>query len=685
MLFSNSIFLWGLLAVPLPILLHLFFRRRKAQVAFSTLQFFQSRKRDLAHRRRLRELLLLAVRTLALLCLVLALSRMLFQRMPFSFASHTNAVIVLDDTLSMDRKLGSGGTAFELAAQKALEILDSLSEGDSAALVFLSGRSGVAMTRKRPLVRQLVENAKVTGATGSYSAALQQALGYLNADSHPNREIFVISDFQRNQMPTRPVDLNDAKGLRLYALPIIGGNENLSVEEIRLSTRPQMVNKRMVIPYRIRNSGDSDRDTEVSLVVGGETLNTATVSVPAGELADGQFEYVPDHAGVLSGSVRIADRFLTLDNERVFAVNVCENIGLLFVESDTLSRVRPFYFLKRALDPTGGETLNGVRIEDGFMQELSPKDIAKHHIVALSNPAPLSAQDAAVFARYMSDGGTLLIFGGSRVDRTTLAAFQDERLRALFGDRQPAPLTGLTFKGPLNGLNDLVQMDLLKWQNLHALNLPPTATVLAETHGHPVIAELAVGTGRLIVCAFSSRRDMCNWPELKSYPIAMLSLVTYAAHDPQQNAGIACGRVLHLRALSPDDRTIALRHSDGTVFQVPVDKGEAAFADTWQPGVLTAEHASPRSVAVNPVPAESQLASLGAGDLSKLASVRVDVLKTDAGVDSQIRAYRQGSDLTGLFLFLLMLLLVLELLIGNSYLTAGVAKIAAVPKRPPLT
>ena len=92
--FANSIFLWGLLAVPLPVLLHLFFRRRKAKIAFSTLQFFLQRKRYLAHRRRLREILLLLIRTLALLCLVLALSRVLFHSMPYALSAKTNAVIV---------------------------------------------------------------------------------------------------------------------------------------------------------------------------------------------------------------------------------------------------------------------------------------------------------------------------------------------------------------------------------------------------------------------------------------------------------------------------------------------------------------------------------------------------------------------------------------------------------------
>ena len=669
--FANSLFLWGLLAVPLPVLLHLFFRRRKAKVAFSTLQFFQQRKRYLAHRRRLREILLLLIRTLALLCLVLALSRMLFNSMPYALSAKTNAVIVLDDTLSMDRKIGSGATAFELAAQKAGEVLDTLSEGDGVALVYLSGRQGLAMTRKRQLVRQHLEEARVTGGTGSYSAALKQAVSYLATEGNPNREVFVLSDFQRNQAPSKPVALGAIKGLRLYFLPVSGTLENLSVEDIKLSTRPQMVNKRLTIPFKIRNHGETDRETEASLTVGAETRNTVTVSVPAGQTVEGRFDYVPDRAGFLSGSVCITDRHLALDNSHAFAVNVCQNIRVLLLESDLLNRIRPFHFLKLAVDPSDGETLNGIQTEQGFVQELAPKEIEKYHAIVMANPQPLSTQTASFLAHYMSNGGTVIVFAGADVDDKTFAAFEDSRLQHLFGAKQQTEFNGIQFKGPLNGLNALLQMDLLKWQRVHGLTPTPSSTVLAESHGHVVMAEEKVGAGSFIACAFSCRRDYCNWPELKSFPIAMIHLLTYAAHDPQQNAGVACGSLLRLIALSPTDKTLTLRHSDGTPFQIPVDKGEAVFADTWQPGILTAEHATPRCVAINPVPAESDLACLGAGKMAGIVDAPVTVLKTDAGVDSQIRAYRQGSDMTGPLLMLALLLLLLELLVGNTYLLAG--------------
>lgn len=668
MTFANPIFLWGLLAVPLPILLHLFFKRRKARIPFSTLQFFQRRKRYLAHRRRLREVLLLLIRTLALLALVLALSRPLFQRMPYAFAARSDVVIVLDDTLSMERKLGSGESAFELATRKAQEILETLSEGDAAGLVFLSGRRGIDLTRKRPLVQRMIEEARVTAATGSYSAALKQAAGVLTSEANPNREIFVISDFQRNQAPSQAIDPGDVKGLRLYFIPISGGTENLSVEGVALSTRPQMVNKRLAIPYTIVNHGTQDRDTEVTLEINNQSVNSVKLSVPAGDSVDGAFEAAPERAGFLTGAVQITDRNLTLDNRRTFTVSVCENIRVLLLETDLLNRVRPFHFLKLALDPSNGEALNGILTEEGFVQELSSRQLEQYHVVVLSNPDPLDQQAAALLYRYMNSGGTLVIFAGGNLNNTTLAAFQDERLRSLFGERQTGDFSTLTFKGPLAALNEILQLELFKGQRFYTLNTSPSAAVLAVSRGTTVMAEEKVGAGGVIVCAFSSRRDMCNWPELKSYPIAMLHLFTYAAHDPQQNTGIECGQLLRLIPLTASDKQLTLSHSNGSSFTLPVQQGEAVFAESWQPGVVTVDRATPRSVALNPVSPESQLVSLGALRMTSIVKGKVHVLKTDAALSSQLLNTRQGSDLTGLFLLLLMACLLLEIIIGNPYL-----------------
>ncbi len=131
------------------------------------------------------------------------------------------------------------------------------------------------------------------------------------------------------------------------------------------------------------------------------------------------------------------------------------------------------------------------------------------------------------------------MFAGGDVGPDTFAAFQNEALRKLFGARDPSSRTDMTFKDALAGLNDLLQMDLVTWQRLNTLSPAPPLPCWLSVAGMPMIVEQPVGAGRLIACAFSVRRDTSNWPELKSFPIAMIHLMTHAAHESQQHANIA--------------------------------------------------------------------------------------------------------------------------------------------------
>lgn len=378
---------------------------------------------------------------------------------------------------------------------------------------------------------------------------------------------------------------------------------------------------------------------------------------------------MPPNAGVVNGAVRITDSSLALDNTHWFTLNVSENIRVLLVEADLLSRVRPFHFLSLALDPSGGQAVNGILTEQGFLNELQPRELERHHVAVFANPPPFNAQAAALLMRYLEGGGSVLVFAGGDTGPDTFAAFQNETLRGLFGARDPSSRMGMTFKGAMAGLNALLQMDLVSWQRLNVLSPAPSAAVLAEYHGMPLIIEQQVGAGRLIACAFSVRRDTGNWPELKSFPIAMIHLMTYAAHDPQQHAGISCGQTVHLTALNADATVLVCSHHDGTRIEQPVQNSVASFSETWQPGIITAEQAVPRSLAVNAVVSESELACWPPGRLGALASVKARVLKADAAIDTQIRAARRGSDLSGFLLVLLLLLLTAEALLGNAYLS----------------
>jgi hypothetical protein len=669
MSFAHPFFLWGLLAVPFPLLLHLFFRRRKARIDFSTLQFFHERRRELSMRRRIREWLLLALRTLAVLTLVLALAQPLSNG-GFGFAARTQAVIVLDDTLSMDRRLASGGTAFTLACQKAVEVLGTLREGDSAALVFVSGQEGMGFTRQPQRVRARLEAAAVTGAAGSYGAALAKADSLFKAEPAPNRECYILTDLQKNQLPERTFAFDPANCVRVCILGLGGASENLSVAPLKITSRPKTVDSPFAIPYIIRNNGAADRETEARLLLGGATISTVALTVPAGKSVTGVFNVVPDRAGTLNGWVEVADPLLEADNRRYFALDVRDSLSALLVETDPLSRVRPFHFFQAAVDPEPDRRVNGIKASLVFLEELTPKLLDTAAVAVFANPGAIPQPVAVLLQHYLEGGGAAVIFAGPQDGPATCAGFPDPRIAGLFGERRAVETTGCSFQNGLAALNDLVQTDLLRWKALQQFKLPADAVMLATVpvpsqSPAPLIAEIPVGKGRLIVSAASVRRDSGNWPELKSFPIAMIHLLAFATRDSAPVSECECGKPV---TFVPDDaaaKNVSIRDAAGEASSVAVEKGEARFTATGRPGFLIAQEAKPRMVALNPAEAESDMDVAAPERLKRLVSATdVAILRTDTELSRQVGTFRRGQDLTGLLLFVAFLSLLAEIWIG---------------------
>src|SRR5579872_295970 len=129
-----------LLALPLaavPVLLHLFDRRRRVVIEWGAMQFLVQAARRRTSARRLREWLLLLLRTLAILCLVLALARPLVHS-PWSGAGERREhVLVIDNSLSMMRT-ADRGSLYDAAIQAAGELLDGLPPGDTVRVLLAS-------------------------------------------------------------------------------------------------------------------------------------------------------------------------------------------------------------------------------------------------------------------------------------------------------------------------------------------------------------------------------------------------------------------------------------------------------------------------------------------------------------------------------------------------------------------
>lgn len=216
--FLNGAFLAALAVAALPVLIHLFSRRRATERPFSHLELLDEITKKKIRRMKLRQWLLLALRTLAIALLALALSRPVWHGAGAHDKRGSSTVaILIDDSYSMGARLDPGAvlpvdtegsslaapTRFEEARQRALQIIDLLEEGDRAVLVFTASPVRVpyeSTVRDRSLLRDELLRAHPRATRSNLVAGLERVYPILATAQTLNREIFVVSDFQEHQM-----------------------------------------------------------------------------------------------------------------------------------------------------------------------------------------------------------------------------------------------------------------------------------------------------------------------------------------------------------------------------------------------------------------------------------------------------------------------------------------------------
>ena len=374
MAFLNPLFLFGLLAAGIPLIIHLWNRRRVVTIDFSSLMFLMAAHRENARRFQLRELLILLLRMAIVALIALALARpFLTLGLPIaSVRAKTDIVIVLDNSYSMAYQ-DVDGIRFEKAKTLAIDILETLRHGDSAALILMSDIPN-------PIFRQLTPDlgsvtAAINDATVSYRGtnvqpSLELAHDILAESEQVNKELYLISDFTRNGWENWGRLLNRS-GARVSLIPVAeGAAHNTNIEEVRPSN--QLIGVNLPLQLNVTTANHSVAplaESMLTLFIGGEKQKTVRFSAAANESLNTTLTYNFSTPGMHIGSLTLTEDRLQVDNRRYFALDVIGEVRVLCVGEQT-------EYLTLALNPhhssvlpivTGGAvskdiSLNGVMI-----------------------------------------------------------------------------------------------------------------------------------------------------------------------------------------------------------------------------------------------------------------------------------------------------------------------------------
>ncbi len=438
MAFLNPLFLFGLLATGIPLVIHLWNRRRVVTIDFSSLIFITAAHRENARRFQLRQFLILLLRMAIIALIALALARpFLTLGLPVaSVRAKTDVIIVLDNSYSMVYQ-DINGIRLDKAKTLATDIIGTLRHGDRAALILMSDTPKPVFRQLTPDIESVttaINDTDTSYRTTNVQPSLELAHEILTESQQLNKEIYLISDFAQNgwenwnRLPNR-------SGARISLIPVAEGEaHNISIKEIRPSNQLIGVNLPFQLNVTTGNHSVAPLNQNIlTLFIGGEKQKTMSFSVAANESLNTTLTYNFSTPGTHIGYLTLTDDRLNIDNQRYFALDVLGEVRVLCVGEQTeyltlalnphIPAAPPFPTVNTVSENTyqDKKNSNGVMI---LPTQCTPDEfvtfpLEDYDVIVLADVLTMSRQMSAQLQEFTRQGKSIIAFVSSHSDPTS--------------------------------------------------------------------------------------------------------------------------------------------------------------------------------------------------------------------------------------------------------------------------
>jgi hypothetical protein len=603
--------LLGLLAVGIPLWLHRVRRRLLREQPLPTLLLLS---RAVAKKRRtltFRDRPLLYARIALVALFALALARPFLSQIASYATERPIALsIVLDDSMSMERRGRRFSTLFEAAVSRARAVTGELAPESEVAVVLAGSAPRVLVRRTTDVdvARAALASLERTGARGTaLSEAVAQAARELSGSKLATRELLVLTDCARH---SRAKTLDTAAlALRVECMPVRDKEQNAFIRGLALGrARDADGARRLNVAL-----GASAGLESVDVVVTVDDKRVAEDSVRF-ERGEGTLEVkVPQEtlsAGRTLAAKLLLEDAIRSDNVRQLSLTRSSDISVLLVDGDPSVNQRDdeLRYLSLALS-LGDATHPPPRVVRVDADGLGSADLDAADVIVLANvPAP-SETDAKRLADRVKRGAGLLISGGDQVDPFAYRGRFGELLPTLLrsaAQAQPALGVSQPEAAPDPALLPEAGLGLETGRTAERLLVEsPTGearTLMTFTDGTPLLISGRFGSGRTAL--FTTTLDD-DWTDLPLTPgfvpllhglVRGLSAVDALPPGPHPAGSVLTARVPpgadSLFMLTPDGRRVDLELKEGRVRMAST--AEVGVYRTYASSTVRGEHELPQ-------------------------------------------------------------------------------------------
>jgi hypothetical protein len=401
MMFVYPTFLWALLAIAVPIIIHLFNFRRYKKVYFTNVKFLKELRHESKSKSRLKEILILIARCLAIACLVFAFAQPVFVNKNTGLNLGANAVsIYIDNSFSMDN-VQKQGPLISIAKLRAKDIVKAYGNADKFQLITNDFEGKHQRFYSKDDILNAIDEVKISPSVRLLSSVIKRQNEFLQSSAAPNRRIYAISDAQKS---TFDIDkLKNDTTVKLSLVPLVANQvNNVYIDSCWFETPLQQKGFIQKLHASLINTGNAAVNAgSAKLILNNQQLALASFSIDALSKKEIQFTFECKQSGFNFGSIKIEDYPITFDDELFFSFNSKINISVTLVNGRNLSGSNAFESLFKS------DSL--FRFNAFNEQSVDYSAFKSSDVIVLNELQEISSGLVSELLKFMNQGGTLLI------------------------------------------------------------------------------------------------------------------------------------------------------------------------------------------------------------------------------------------------------------------------------------
>ncbi|GAB6282283.1 MAG: BatA domain-containing protein [Ignavibacterium sp.] len=696
MTFLNPAVLFGLLAASIPILLHLLNLRKLKKIEFSSLQFLKELQKNKIRRIKLKQWLLLALRVFIILFLVLAFARPTIKGVAIAgitSSAKTTAVFILDDSFSMNF-IDSKGSYFNQAKSITIELIKQLQDGDEVALILTSNNDNKEITPTKNLndLVKTIDELKISYITNSLNNSLIKAANIIDKSKNYNKEIYIISDFQKstfninNSISNLSELLNDK--VKVYTIKFGRENfTNLGVDDFKLNTQIFEQGKTISTSAIITNYSDrSLNNVIVSLFINGERTSQKSISIEQGKSTEVILETTLKNSGHHELMAFLEDDDIIEDNKRFIDINIPDKLPIVIFYDNPDDLI----FIKLAL--SSSQNQSKIIIDEKRLNQINSIALNKYKAIFIVGSEEY--KNSEKLKNYISNGGSIFLMPGSN------SSFNNfKTLCSSISLPSPQTLIELdTKKKSFISFNEIdfqhpifsdffdTQDKFQKEQNqkIESPEIISYFRILTEGKGKSIInlsdnssflSEYKIDKGKILLLNISPTLKHSDFP-LKSIFVPLIyKSVFYLSSENQNENQIIAGEPINLDLSQYPTRQIKVVKPDKNeeIINTKNSNNFYTYDKTNELGIYKfySQNELKDIFTINHNKLESNLKNLSSEDFENYLTQinfkgKYIVLNKDGNISEEITQARFGSELWKMFLIIAFILALIEMFIARN-------------------